>query len=547
MKKTERTFAQMDYIFHSPNQMPKSNEDTSCVSEGLCSINPIITSLQEVILLYLRELAFYLLELENMGVCNEKIKQSLMTALSVVVSDVLLSQEQFEEITHPLMESISEAKRVYIKVCDERNIKPNMIKPFLKHNRKLTLSSALMIGEKHLLKKNTNPDTEQKNLNEIVLLLLRSIYMRLHELKEFGKEPEGTYTALLKLLNTMNPENNSKEQIKETIEDLSGVFFEIMAQLHQVKSETYGTPEQTEVSCSTQPGKAILVSGSNLRELENVLKAAEGTTIDIYTHGLEMLIAHTFPKFKQYKNLKGHFGRGGKHTFFEFTTFPGPILVTKHSFPAMGSFYHGSLFTTDLAGPKGVIKITHDNYEPLISAAHYSRGFHSGKEMPSVNAGFIESEIEEMANGILKKLETKEIKHLFIIGLLNIANNEADYFKQFLKILPKDCYAISLSHEHSDENIYHIKSFFNCALIHKIFTILSQRTSLKDLPITIFITNCNKHTIANILNLKKIGIHDIYMSKCSPMLLNPVLVKTMEEIFEIKEFAHPEQDLKRSL
>ena len=130
------------------------------------------------------------------------------------------------------------------------------------------------------------------------------------------------------------------EFLKEDIFLSAKVDKLLMKSLREAQEERYGKQSSAEVSYSTMPAKAVLVVGSNLRELETVLEALKNTEIDVYTHD-DMMLAHTFPKFSEYQNLKGQFGHGMENCLLDFATFPGPIILTKHSLHNIENFYRG--------------------------------------------------------------------------------------------------------------------------------------------------------------------------------------------------------------
>ena len=165
-----------------------------------------------------------------------------------------------------------------------------------------------------------------------------------------------------------------------------------MRTLQKAREERYGKPEVAEVSYTTTPGKAILVVGSNIRELEDVLEAVKGKEIDVYTHD-EMMLANTFPQFRQYSNLKGQYGQGIENCLLDFATFPGPIILTRHSLYNVEHLYRGLLYTTDFASSKGVIPIKDKDFSGVIESAEKAKGFKTGRPCETVTIGFNYDEV----------------------------------------------------------------------------------------------------------------------------------------------------------
>lgn len=533
----------MYYNYYQTNQ-PGYEE---CLSKGICSVNPALTSLQEVILLYLKELAFYLLKLKDLGIDNKQIKNDIIDALSDIIADVSYDQEHFQDVTSRLFDDLSQAKTLYMNLCQKHNMEFQALKTYFRPSKKYSLSEAIKKGEKYFLKKTSLYKPMQKNLFDIMLFLVKSVCINIIDLKSFDVESNEAYHAILSVLNAMNFYDISEQDALQQIESFIKIYYNIINTLHGTKVSIYGEVTPTEVSFSIRPGKAILVSGSDLKDLELVLKASKDKNIDVYTHGIEMLMGHTLPKLKAYPNLIGHYGGSPENTLIDFASFPGAILMTRHSMQRVEYLYRGRLYTTDAISPRGVARIRDNNFEPLINSALDARGFTKAQQKPPMKVGYNEEEIMKTTNQIVDKIEKNEIRHIYFIGLLNYAMNQKHYFDKFMNLIPDDCFAFSLSYDKQAKNIMHIDSFYDFTLFYKILNEISNRIALDKINISVFLTKCDKHTISNVLNLKSMGIRDIYMCKCPPTLVNPTLIEALKDIFNIKDFSTPEEDIKRTL
>lgn len=523
------------------------NESDECIAKGICSVNPILSSLHEVVLLHLKELSFYLLKLKELGMKNEKIRDTILDALFSVVINAEYEQNQFREIIKQLDTDIEESKVIYKNFCEKNSIDFESLKTYFKHSKGFSLTEAIKKGEKYFLKKNSSFTSQQKNLYDLVLFLLKSMSIKIMELKRLGKENDEYYYAILSMLNSLNLSEFSEEKAKEEIQKFIKIYYKSVTDVFNTQIELYGEMTPVDVSFSTKPGKAILVSGSDYKKLELVLKATEGKNIDVYTHGLEMLMTHALPKLRSHPNLKGHFGSGINTSLIDFAEFPGAILMTKATLQRAEYLYRGRLFTLDPIAPPGIIKIKDQNFEPLIKSALDSKGFIHGREKPSLKVGFSEKEINVKLDEIIDKIINNGIKHLYIVGLFNYTNICTEYSETFLKLLPKDCFAISLSCKASGENIFHVDSFYDYSLLYKILKHLDNKIPLNELKLSIFITRCDKHSIASLIYLKEIGVKNIYMCECPPSLINPAMMKVVQEIFGIKEFTNPKHDIEETL
>lgn len=518
-----------------------------CSLKGICSVNPTLSALQEFVLMYLKETAFYLLELKNLGIENKKVQENIMEALSGVVIGAEYSQYQFQRLNVFLSENLTQAKNIYKEICQKHNFEQKVVKSFFRNRKNYSLSEAIKIGEKFGIRKNTVFSPEQKHMFDTMLFLLKSMCIKTQELKSFGGEYNDAYLAMLSLMNSMNLHHVAIEASKNAIKEFMKVFYEVVKRVYTCKVEAYGVDVPTEVSFSTVIGKAILVSGNDLKELELVLRATQGKEINVYTHGLDMLIAHTFPKLKAYRHLVGHFGRSVDACIIDFATFPGPILMTRHALQKTHDLYRGNLFTTDIIPPRGAIRIIDNDFAPLVETAQKLKGFSTVIQKKVLQVGFDEEEIKRRVNGVLDDFESGKIKHIYFAGLLNNVKEHSLYFDEFFDIVSSDCFVFSLSYNVNRKNVYHINSNYDYTLVYKIFREMQKRKPLNEIDITLFVTRCDKNTISNVLNFKHMGIKNIFMCDCPSGLVNPRLIDALRDSFDLKAFTHPKEDLEKTL
>ena len=269
--------------------------------------------------------------------------------------------------------------------------------------------------------------------------------------------------------------------------------------------------------------------------MEIILEALKETEIDVYTHD-DMMLAHTFPKFLEYKHLKGQFGQGMENCLLDFSTFPGPIILTKHSLHNIENLYRGRLFTTDLTTPKGVINIKNNDFSEVIESAYQSKGFKTGKNCETVEIGY---NFQETIDSIKNRVHN--YKRIFLIALEGYSLEQKVYFEKMLKLLPKENFVISFSYSLEKENILHINTCYDSYSMIKIFE------EIKDLnlPITVFVPKCDKNSISQMIYLTEHKNTKVFVGKCTPIILNPSLMNTLQDVFYIKGISSAKKDLEQ--
>jgi len=532
----------MQYDFHQINQ----HEHDECISRGICSISPVLASLQEVILLYLKNLAIYLLDLKEVGVKNAQIKEHIIEILSGLIMEVEYSPEQFRIVLATLYEDLSQAEKLYAKLCHVDEIETCSIQPVIKKFKKLEYADAIREGQRHSKIKSKKFTAEQQNVFEELFVMIKSVCTHLVELRGYDFDDEEIYYGILIMLKSMNDQEKSVQAQKELIWRFIELDHSLLLQLYEKEKEQHGEIIPTEVSFSIRPNKAILVEGNNFKELELVLKAALEKNIDVYTHG-RLIMAHAFPKLKAYPNLVGHFGKGSDSALVDFAAFPGSIFMTKLALQRVERLYRSRIFAADVIVPKGVIIIKDNNFEPLVQAALSAKGFIHEQKKGSVKIGFCEKEVLSKITEVAEKMEKNEIKHFFLIGVSDGTHVQREYFEKFLKYLPGDSFALSFSYTNKSDNVLLVPSELGFAVLYKSLAILSRNTKISDLNLSVLYTRCEQHTISNLLKMELMGIKDIYFPTCSPNLMNPALVEYIRKNYDIKRYTNPKADLEKML
>ena len=504
----------------------------SCISRGICTTNPKIASLQSVLVQYLKLGCKYCLLLEGKNVFDEKIKELILNTIPLAVSNPDLSEASFNFAVSRFKEILPDLVAKYNKIYEKEDFKEG-----IRSTKLFKISSdivdSIRYGEQILREAFKNIPDEIRNLFQIMLVISKSISINLLDLESMGESDKSGFNMILKLFNAIDSEEKESENLKKLIYEAANADNLLMKKLREAQEERYGEQGIAEVSYSTAPSKAVLVVGSNIRELETILEALKDTDIDVYTHD-DMMVAHTFPKFSEYKNLKGQFGQGVENCLLDFATFPGPIILTGHSLHNIENFYRGRLFTTDYTTPKGVIKIKNNDFSGVIDSANSSKGFKTGKQCESVTIGYNYSEtIQTIKNNI------SGYKRIFMIGLEKYSLEQRVYFEKLIKFSGCETLIISFSYNIETDNQFHINTCFDSYGLIRIYN------DIKDsgLPVTVFIPKCDRNTISQMIYLSENKNTKVFVGKCTPIILNPSLIATLKRTFGINGITTAKKDI----
>lgn len=514
-------------------------EFNDCIARGACSVSPNISSMQEIMFVLLRHTAYYLLKLKKFGVEKENIVYDIIFQLAFIDSLKDLSEVKVLEIFSKQYINFVKARKEYMKLCKENGTVCEDLKNLLKFSAKTNLSDILMRGNKEFLQKYKKLGLNEKYYSEILLGVIKSVSVNWINLHDYGTYGENAVITILSALNLLNTNRISTQKIKFYIDELAKYDIELLKQINDLQTEKFGKIRLESVSTSTKPNKAIMVSGSNLNDLKTFLDALD-KDIDVYTNG-NLLIAHAFPLFKTYKNLKGHFGTGVFNTILDFATFPGAILLTRNETQNIEYLYRGRLFTTDRIAAKGVVKIENNDFTPLINSALQAKGFAKGQERKPETIGYDENELNQK----LDKIVEKNPERIFIIGPSNLTINKIDYFKKFFCNMPENSFAISFSYNPNNENVLHINIGNDYAVLYGVLQTIFQKIPVNSDKLAFFLTKCDVNSLSNIINLKNNGAKNIFLSDCPPLVINPAVLKAFIKLYNINEITAPNEDLEK--
>ena len=505
-----------------------------CTSRGICSINPATASLQEVILLYLKYAAYYGLKLQKCGKKDIKIRNLVLNTMSLLGSNYEISETNFEIINSAFKTELPRIIKEVNKICPEEELFDSEL---LLHTDN-SIKDYIQYGEKEFNRRVKNMKPEERNLFRMLFVLVKSLCINILTYESFGCEAEDEILLVFNALNLFNSVEKTQKELKDFITEISEKDCHLMNKISLVREEKYGKQEESEISFSTTQGKAVLVVGSNIRELEQILDVFEGKNIDIYTHD-NMIIAHTFPKFKTYKHLKGQFGQGMENCLLDFSTFPGPIILTRYSLFNVENLYRGRLFTTDFSYSKGVIPIKNNDFSEVLKSAETSKGFKSGKICESEYVGF---SVNKIISTIKDKLSNNNYSNVIVIGLGGYSAAEREYFKIFLKHIPKDVLVISALCCESEENVICVKAsgdtYGICRLVDEISNICNHN-------LTFFYPYSDRHTLSSIIHSTKYKNSNVFIGTWNQMVISPDIAEGLKSEFSVTEAISPKNDMNK--
>ena len=339
-----------------------------------------------------------------------------------------------------------------------------------------------------------------------------------------------------------------------------------MALLDKANTSTYGNPEITEVNIGVRNNPAILISGHDLKDLEELLEQTKGTGVDVYTHG-EMLPAHYYPAFKKYDNFAGNYGNAWSKQKEEFEKFNGPILFTTNCIVPPKEVYADRVYTTGSSGYPGFKHIPDRvNGEPK----DFSEIIEHAKRLPApteietgkIVGGFAHAQVFALADQIVEAVKTGAIKKFFVMAGCDGRMKSRDYYTDFAKALPKDTVILTAGcakYKYNKLNLGDINGIprvldagqcndsYSLALIALKLKEIFELNDINELPIVYNIAWYEQKAVCILLTLLSFGIKNIHLGPSLPAFLSLNVLNILVDKFAIKPISTVEEDLKAIL
>ncbi|MCM8810096.1 MAG: hydroxylamine reductase [Candidatus Omnitrophica bacterium] len=396
-------------------------------------------------------------------------------------------------------------------------------------------------------------------LQDNLIFGIKGISAYLYHANELGYRDENLGKFLFETLySTLTNVNFDTERFIKLALDVGKINIETMRLLKKAHIETYGEPEPVEVFTGTRKGKSIIVTGHSLKVLEEILKQAKTENINIYTHS-ELLPAHGYPGIRKYENLIGNLGKAWYDQKELFAEIPVCIVGSSNCVLIPKKEYKDRIFTTGIVGLPEVKHITGYDFSEVIAKAKALPDLQEKNGDLILTTGFSLSSILTSKEKIKYLIEKGKIKRIFIVGGCDSPSIKNEYFRELVKILPKDTIVITLAcgkFRINDIDLGDIEGIprlidigqCNDAIVGiDIITSFAELFNVKninDLPISYFLMWMEQKAVAILWSLLYLGIKGIKIGPVLPAWINEEILKYLIDEFDLSVVSEPEKDLK---
>jgi len=543
-------------------QCEQTAKGIACTQISVCGKTPSSAALQDLLVHAVKGISQYAHRAAKLGVRDKDIDvfitEILFSTITNVDFDPERSQQHLEEAGRVLLK----AKELYESACQQAGQTPEQLTGPAEWRPALNLDGMIVQGEAVSIPvRQALLGEDRAGLQELIVYGLKGAASYMDHASVLGKDSPEIYAMFHEILNFLTEEDPAVDALLGWALKTGELNLQVMETLDSANTGTYGHPEPTQIRITPVAGKAILVSGHDLRDLEAILKQTEGKGINVYTHG-EMLPCLSYPELKKYPHLIGNYGGAWQDQQKEFAEFPGPILLTTNCLKPPKDSYRDRLFTCGMVAWPNTIHIDRNrDFTPVIESALASPGFAEDAPEKRITAGFAHNAVLSVADQVIDAVKTGAIRHFFLIGGCDGAETSRNYYTDFAEQVPNDCVILTLGcakyrfNKLEFGDIGGIPRLLDMGQCNDAYSAIRVALALSeafecgvnDLPLSLIISWFEQKAVAVLLTLLHLGIQDIRLGPKLPAFVTPAVLDVLVEKFNISPSDSAEADLRAIL
>ena len=541
-------------------QCQEAARGTGCTIQGVCGKLPETAKFQDLLLHTIKSIAFFSKKLRASGAVTIETDFYITNSLFMTITNANFDDDAIIEV----IKKGAKLRDSLWTMVKEKGIEiENTYPTYFTLTKDLeTKEQMLALAEKVGVLRTENEDI--RSLRELVIYGLKGLSAYVEHAYNLGKQNQEIFEFMEKaLVEVDNPTYGADELVALVLE--TGKFgVNGMALLDEANTSAYGHPVISEVNLGVGTNPGILISGHDLKDIDQLLKQTDNTGVDVYTHS-EMLPAHYYPAFKKYKHFVGNYGGSWWHQTKEFLSFNGPVLFTSNCIvPPKGVAleYKSKIFTTNSAGLDGCTHVVADSngnkdFSEIIKMAKTCKApdeIETGK----IVGGFAHNQVFALADKVVDAVKTGAIKKFFVMAGCDARMQDRKYYTEFAEKLPKDTVILTAGCAKYRYNklplgdIGGIPRVLDAGQCNDSYSLAVIALKLKEifglddinkLPIAYNIAWYEQKAVIVLLALLYLGVKDIHLGPTLPAFLSPNVAKVLVDTFGIAGIGTVEDDI----
>jgi len=542
-------------------QCQEAAKDTGCTIKGVCGKEPELANIMDVLMYQLRGMAVYNNRAKEKGLDTSKEDQFIFEGLFMTITNANFDHQRFiDKIREGFEVRIAlEKKLEEAGVSINKDELPEAAKWYAytpgEYERKAQQVGVLQMS----------PNEDVRSLRELTIYGLKGIAAYAEHAYNLSHIEQDIFDFISKALAATLDDSLGAEELTAMVLETGSYGVKVMALLDKANTTAYGNPEITKVNIGVRNNPAILISGHDMRDMEDLLIQTEGTGVDVYTHS-EMLPANYYPAFKKYDQFVGNYGSSWWKQKEEFETFNGPILFTTNCIvpPSKKATYSDRIYTTGSSGLKGSKHIPN---RPEGGRKDFSEIIeHAKQTQPPVEietgeivGGFAHNQVMQLADKVVDAVKSGAIRKFFVMAGCDGRMKDRDYYTEFAEALPKDTVILTAGCAKFRYNKLPLGDIggiprvldagqcndsYSLAVIALKLKEVFELNDINELPIAYNIAWYEQKAVIVLLALLSLGVKNIHLGPTLPAFLSPNVAKVLVDNFGIAPIGSVDEDMK---
>jgi len=536
-------------------QCQEASKGTGCTVRGVCGKTDDVANLQDLLIYSVKGISFYNIKARELGLDTEKADKFIVESLFMTITNANFDHDRFVNRIKSSLALRDEVKEAVIKAGG--NVEG------ITHDAALWFAdSSETFEEKSKVVGVLSTENEDvRSLRELVIYGLKGLAAYIEHALNLGHEDKSLYAFMEKgLVATLDDSLTADDLVALTME--SGKYgVDAMALLDKANTSTYGHPEITKVNIGVRNNPAILISGHDLKDMEELLEQTKGTGVDVYTHS-EMLPANYYPAFKKYDQFVGNYGNAWWKQDKEFESFNGAILMTTNCLVPPKDSYKDRVYTTGAVGFQGLKHITAgpDGKKDFSEVIEHAKRCAPPTEIErgEIVGGFAHNTVLSLADKVVDAVKTGAIKRFFVMAGCDGRMKSREYYTEFADKLPKDTVILTAGCAKYKYNKLELGDIggiprvldagqcndsYSLAVIALKLKEVFELNDINELPISYNIAWYEQKAVIVLLALLHLGVKNIHLGPTLPAFLSPNVAKVLVENFGIGGITTAEDDI----
>jgi len=531
-------------------QCQETARNQGCTVRGVCGKTEEVAKLQDLLIYTLKGIADIVVKGKVDISAHDRMNYEVLNSLFMTITNANFDDGRIESQIKKMM-ALRDELRNSVAVKDLHDAAT-----FAVDSRDSMLEKAAAVGVL------ATEDEDMRSLRELITYGVKGMAAYAEHAKNMGKEDLAVNAFIYEALAATLDDSLTADDLVALAMKTGEHDVKVMALLDEAHRSRFGDPEMTEVNIGVRKNPAILISGHDMTDLEQLLEQTRGTGVDVYTHG-EMLPAHYYPAFKKYDHLVGNYGNSWWRQLNEFVSFHGPILFTTNCIvPPRSEEVRSRIFTTGSAGYPGCRHIEADasgkkDFSEIIALAK-TLPAPEAIESGSIVGGFAHNQVMALADKVVEAVKSGAIRKFFVMAGCDGRMKSREYYTEFAQKLPRDTVILTAGcakYRYNKLNLGDIGGIprvldagqcndsYSLAVIALKLKEAFGLDDLNKLPLAFNIAWYEQKAVIVLLSLLYLGVKNIHLGPTLPGFLSPNVARVLVDRFGLASIGTVDGDI----